>query len=308
MERSGTKLIKVDVNRLMSVVEILRLQPYKNLRLERSEGVLRIVLARPDTMNALGIGPGSNRAELIEALRAADGDDGVGCILLCADGPAFCAGGDLKSMPVAETLDDEHLFSAELGAFYAAVNAVRKPVIAAVNGLCLGAGLGLIAQCDIVIAGSNARFALIEGRIGYPGAAELVPVIGAMWAKFMIWTGEILSATRAREVGLVLEVVPAALLSERTVDLAKRIAAIPATGTLHNKAAIDAVKAAKDRETGRVAGQEHEAIARLEAKQAQAPDGRRFADILRDEGMKGLKAARDQQFKGNWLPHDEDGK
>ncbi|WP_163591191.1 enoyl-CoA hydratase/isomerase family protein, partial [Klebsiella pneumoniae] len=89
-------------------------------------------------------------------------------------GSAFCAGGDLDqgaaSTATAGTVFDEHLFNEMVMKFNAAVRTTRKPVIAAVHGLCLGTAMSFVAQCDFVLAAQDARFGLVEGRIGHPGA------------------------------------------------------------------------------------------------------------------------------------------
>lgn len=278
---------------------------YRHIRVAISDGVANIILSRPDVKNVLGIGPGSSRDEIADAFLNADNDDEVGCLLLTAEGNAFCAGGDLTKGASSERPSDERDFYDRLGKFYSSINSVRKPIVMAVNGLCLGAGLGLIAQADIVIAGEDARFGLIEGRIGHPGASEIVPIVGLMWAKFMILTGELLTADRAREIGLVLEVLPADSLVSKAQELARRIATIPRVGSILNKAAINAVREAQGREAGRTAARAIEAIAKFEAREAHAPDGALFEDVLRESGVSGLKAARDQQFKGGWLREEK---
>lgn len=275
---------------------------FRHLEVEQLDGVCAVTLNRPERLNALGIGAGSNRQELVDAMQGADEDDGIGCILLRANGRAFCAGGDLADAPKSETAYDEHVFNVELAHCYYALRAVRKPVVAAVHGLCLGAGVGLIAQCDIVVAAEDARFGLVEGRIGHPGACEIVPIVGAAWAKFLILTGEIIDAITAREIGLVLTVLRHEEFQQRTLDLARRIARTPRESAVLNKASINATADAMGRHAGRLAGRAHETVTKAMARDARAPDGRRFADILANEGMDGLKRARDTQFTGPWLP------
>ena len=275
---------------------------FQHLLVEKRHGVFEIILNRPGKLNALGIGPGSNRDEITQALAMADADADVGCILMRANGRAFCAGGDLTGVAKTETPFDEHLFSAEMLRFYAALRATHKPILAAVHGLCLGAGMGFIAQCDIVVAGDDARFGLIEGRIGHPGATELVPLIGAAWAKFLILTGEMVDAQVAQRIGLVLTVVPRADLLARCQDLAQRIARMPRDAVILNKAGINAMTDAMGRSAGRLVGRAHDTLTKSMSSQAKAPDGRRFADILQSGGMGELKIARDAQYKENWLP------
>lgn len=276
---------------------------FKHLQLRTHAGVAHVVLDRPDKRNALGLGPGSSRAEIVAALQAADSDPDVGVILLRANGPAFCAGGDLSSAAATteRTALEEFYFIEETSGFLAAVRAIHKPIICAVQGLCLGAALGLIVQCDIVIAGDDARFGLVEGRIGHPGASELVPVIGAAWAKYLILSGELIDATRAQAIGLVLTVEAAADLQARATDLAERMARLPRDALVLNKACINQVAEASGRASGRVAGRAHDSLTKAMSAHAVAPDGRRFSDILRDEGVTGMKQARDTQFQGGWL-------
>ncbi|MBD8561808.1 enoyl-CoA hydratase/isomerase family protein [Pseudomonas fluorescens] len=274
---------------------------YQHIRYEVLNGVAHITLSRPDKLNALGMGPGSSRTEIAAALSEADRDDQVGAILLCAEGRAFCAGGDLSGLPPTETPLEEHLFNEEILRFYATFRALHKPVVAAVNGLCLGAGLGMLVQCDLVVAADDARFGLIEGRIGHPGASELVPVIGAQWAKFLILTGELIDAETAREIGLVFSVVPVLTLDARAADLAERIARLPREGVLLNKACIDAMTDVMGRSAGRLVGRAIDTTTKGMGRFALAPDGRTFEEILRSEGVAGIKQARDAQFKGSWL-------
>jgi enoyl-CoA hydratase/carnithine racemase len=274
---------------------------YQHLQVSHRDGVGHIRLSRPERMNVLGIGPGSSRDEIATAAREADADDSVGCILLSAEGSVFCAGGDLTGTAAAETAYDEFQFSQLLDGFYRELRSVSKPIVAAVNGLCLGAGLGLIAQADLVVAAEDARFGLIEGRIGHPGATEIVPIVGPAWAKFLILTGELIDARRAREIGLVLEVVASAALPERALDLARRIARVPRESAILNLAAIDAMADAMGRDVARTTGRAYDVTTKAAARLAAAPDGRRFEDIVRAEGTAGLKKARDDQFRGSWL-------
>ena len=278
---------------------------FRHLLVEKRDGVCEIVLNRPEKLNALGIGPGSNREEIATALSLADADPDIGCILIRANGRAFCAGGDLTGSARTGTPFDEHLFNADIVRFYAAIRAIHKPVIAAVHGPCLGAGMGFVAQCDIVVAGDDARFGLIEGRIGHPGATEIVPLVGAAWAKFLILTGELIDAELAQRIGLVLTVTPKATLLARAQDLARRIARMPREAVILNKAGINNMSDAMGRAAGRMVGRAYDTLTKSMSSQARAPDGRRFEDILQAGGMDELKRARDTQYSANWLPASE---
>ncbi len=275
---------------------------YKHILYEDRTGVAQIILNRPDKLNALGIGPGSNREEIAQALETASADESVGCVLIRANGRAFCAGGDLtQGEAVANAPRDNQIFNEKILAFNAAVRAVRKPVIAAVHGLCVGTGMGFVSQCDFVIAADDARFGLIEGRIGHPGASDLVPVIGAAWTKYLIFTGEMIDAFRAMQIGLVLNVEPSAQFLARATDLAERLARMPREALHLNKVCIENVLEASGRAAGRLAGRAHDAITKSMTYAAKAPDGRFFEDILKTEGVEGLKKARSLQYGEPWL-------
>jgi len=278
---------------------------FEHILYEVQAGVAHVILNRPDKLNALGMGPGSSRDEIGRALTMASEDEEVGCVLLRANGRAFCAGGDLtriggKTSP--DTPRDNQIFNEEVMRFNAIIRGVRKPVIAAVHGLCLGTAMGFVSQCDFVIAADDTRFGLIEGRIGHPGASDLVPVIGAAWTKYLIYTGEMIDAWRAEKMGLVLTVEPADQLHARTVDLAERLARMPREALHLNKACIETVMEASGRAAGRIAGRAQDAITKSMTSAARAPDGRYFEDILRAEGVAGLKSARALQYDENWLP------
>jgi enoyl-CoA hydratase/carnithine racemase len=274
-------------------------EPYQHILYEVEREVAHLVLNRPEKLNAIAA---QTREEIARALTAASEDAGVGCVLIRANGRAFCAGGDLGGAPAGNSLEDNERLNAQIMEFNAAIRETRKPVIAAVHGLCLGTALGFIAQCDFVIAANDARFGLIEGRIGHPGATDLVPVIGGAWTKFLIYTGEMIDAWRAKEIGLVLTVEPADVLHARATDLAERLARMPREALGLNKAAIEAVLETSGRAEGRIAGRKADTLTKTHSTEARAPDGRRFEDILRDEGMAGMKAARELQYQENWLP------
>ena len=275
---------------------------YSHIAYRVRAGVAHVRLNRPDKLNALGFGPEGSRAEILAALQCADADPYVGSILVSAEGKAFCAGGDLTGAPPTDTPYEASEMVAEVDRFHAGIRAVRKPLVAAVHGLCLGAGMGMLAQFDLVVAAADARFGLVEGRIGHPGATELVAVIGPAWAKFLILTGELIDARVAERIGLVLAVVAPEDLPARAADLATRIAATSSEATILNKAAIDAAADALGRVDARIAGRTRDIVTVAHARYATAPDGRLFADILATEGVAGIKAARDSQFTGRWLP------
>jgi enoyl-CoA hydratase/carnithine racemase len=267
-----------------------------------ADGVAVVRIDRPAVLNAISARPGGTRDQLLHVLAEAAGDPDVGCVVLHGAGRGFSAGGDLTgNTPRVQPIED-HRFAAEADDFHAAVRGCPVPTIAAVHGVCLGAGLALASSCDLVLAAASARFGFPEGRLGLVGATAVVPVVGRQWAKFLILTGEEISAVRARDIGLVLEVVPDDDLLPRAVDLAQRIARMPRDATLLNRRAIDGVADASGDAAGRIAGRAHDTVTLSMAPWATAPDGRTFRSIIADEGMAGLKAARAAQWTDPWLP------
>jgi enoyl-CoA hydratase/carnithine racemase len=268
---------------------------------EVAAGVAEIRLSRPDVRNVLSAGPTGTRAQVLDALAEAEADPSVGAVLLTGAGPAFCAGGDLTGGKPRESALEDVRFLGEADAFHQRLRDAHLPVVAAVQGHCLGAGLLLAASCDLVVAGAAATFGLPEGRMGLVGASYLVPVIGRQWAKFLILSGESISASRAQQIGLVLTVVPDEQLVTRARQLAERIARMPREGALLNKRAVDSVADVGGDQAGRAAGLVHDAVTLSMAGHATAPDGRTFRSIIAEEGMAGLKQARTMQWSEPWL-------
>ena len=165
-----------------------------------------ITLNAPETRNALSA---ALIAELERHLRTALDDPGVRAIVLTGNGPAFCAGADLKggSSAVAPGRGAANPFVEILRLMWDG----PKPVIAAVNGHAFGGGLGLVAAADIAVAAETAKFAFSEVRIGViPAMISVVvlPKIGVHQAMRLFLTGETFDAGRALACGLVHRVVP----------------------------------------------------------------------------------------------------
>jgi enoyl-CoA hydratase/carnithine racemase len=251
--------------------------------------VAHITLNTPQKLNALSVGPGSNREALLEALARADSDDAVSCVLISGAGKAFCSGADLTSVKPRETPIEDNSFFAAAHSFFRAVRECATPTVAAVHGLCIGAGVALIAQCDLVIAADDARFGLTEGAMGLPGATDLVPVIGPAWAKFLILTGDLLDASIAKQMGLVLATVPPPKLMIAARALADRIASGPRASARLNKVTINAMVDAMGREGALRAGRAGDVATAQMSRSARAPDGRSFRDILEREGPSGVR-------------------
>lgn len=189
------------------------------LLLERRGRVLVLTMNRPAQRNALNL-------ELRSALRAAfdafELDDALRCAVLTGNGPAFCAGGDLKEM--ADTnmrVPPENSFL-----LLGSTGRLTKPVIAAVNGHARAGGFLLMQDCDLAIAAEGATFAISEvkrGR-GAPWAVPLANIVTKRVMMELLLTGDPFDARRAFEVGLVNRVVPAAELLDTAIAMAETIA------------------------------------------------------------------------------------
>jgi enoyl-CoA hydratase len=184
-------------------------------------GLVRI--HRPDAMNALN---STVMDELTQALEAFDADSGVGAMVLTGDDLAFAAGADIKEMADASSV--EMLLSDRIGK-WDRLRRIRKPVIAAVSGWCLGGGNELAMACDLIIASETAKFGQPEINLGVmPGAGgtqRLTRAVGKAVAMEMVLNNRTLTAAEALSYGLVARVVPVEAYLDEALRLANEIAA-----------------------------------------------------------------------------------
>ena len=188
------------------------------------DGVAWLTLNRPAARNALSA---ALMAALDEALVAIGGDTAVRVVVIGAAGPAFCAGHDLREIradPGRATM--EALF-AQCSALMTRIVRLPKPVIARVHGVATAAGCQLVASCDLAVAASDARFATPGVNIGLFCSTPMVALsraVGRKAAMEMLLTGDLISAERAREIGLINRVVPPDELDGAVAALAAKIA------------------------------------------------------------------------------------
>jgi enoyl-CoA hydratase/carnithine racemase len=171
------------------------------VRYEARGGIATVTLARPEVRNALGV---VSAHELKAALGRAAVDASVRLVLIEAEGPAFCAGMDLKSVDLADP-SQAAAFAAALADVYEALMETAKPVLCAVDGPVSGGGVGLPAAADLVWAGPGAKFSLPETRLGLVPALVSVPLrrrISAPRLTRMALGGAALDADQAVATGL----------------------------------------------------------------------------------------------------------
>jgi methylglutaconyl-CoA hydratase len=248
-------------------------------------GVHTITLSRPDVRNAFN---DEVIAELKNAFLAVAQDASVRCVVLAAEGPAFCAGADLNWMrAMADYSWEQNRADAQkLADMLWALDQCPVPVVGRVHGDCYAGGMGLAAICDVLVASSSVTFCLSEARLGLSPATispYVVRAMGAQAARRYFVTAERFSAAQAHALGMVHELCEPEALDAKVAEI---VAALAANGPAAVRACKQLVRD--------VAGQPlNEAL--------RAETARRIADIrASSEGKEGL-----QSFLGkrpaNWL-------
>lgn len=190
-----------------------------------TEGRVAIVtINRPDKLNALNAAVESTMREVLTALRE---DDGVGCVVLTGAGEkSFVAGADISEFDGRSALEQREAM--EIPRVFDFMADFPKPVIAMINGFCLGGGCEIAASCDIRIASDRARFGQPEINLGLlpggGGTQRLPRIIGMGQTMRLILTGEMIDAAEALRIGLVEQVLEHDVLRDRTLEMAATIA------------------------------------------------------------------------------------
>ncbi len=190
----------------------------------------RIVLARPEASNAFDLPAARSLGFALDRAEADIDRSDIGAVLVTAEGPRFCGGGDVRSFAAAH---DQPAYLRELAATLEAelrrLSDLPVPVIAAVQGSVAGAGLAVLLNSDVVLSGRSTRFTMAYAGIGLTpdcGVSYLLPrAVGQQRALALAVTGRVLGADEAATWGLVTDVVDDAVLPERALELAESIAA-----------------------------------------------------------------------------------
>ena len=188
------------------------------------DGVTTLTLNRPAARNALSM---ALMEALLGELGAIQHLQSVKVVIIAANGPAFCAGHDLKEVRATPRREAYEALFALCSRLMQAIVALPKPVIAQVHGIATAAGCQLVATCDLAVAAESARFATPGVDIGLFCSTPMVALTRAVSRKAameMLLTGDLVPAERARALGLVNRVVPDANLSDATMTLARQIA------------------------------------------------------------------------------------
>ena len=237
------------------------------VKLDVADGVALVTLDRPP-VNALSR---EMRRLIVATFDEISARDDIRCVVLTGAGKVFCAGADLKDRPDPATPGDflEHnRITRETG------NAIRecaKPVIAAINGAALGAGLGLMAACDILYAAEEATFGMPEINVGLAGGASMLRTLfGRSTARRLFYTGERLSARELLKRNVLEDVLPTGELLPVAMDLARQIARKAPLAIIYAKRASNMVEVMPQRDAYRFEQEFTMALAKTEdAKEAR---------------------------------------
>jgi len=203
---------------------------YQTILLERKDRITTITLNRPEKLNALNP---RMMAELLDAYYYVDQDDETRVLIITGNGRGFCSGADIKEGMQARIDPSQEKGKSDItreGFVQKSpivLTEMRKPVIAAINGLAIGGGCTITLACDIRIAADTAKFSVPLTRVGLTfelgSSYFLSRLIGAGKASELILTGRMIDAEEAREIGLVNKVVPADKLIETAHEMASGI-------------------------------------------------------------------------------------
>jgi len=254
---------------------------------QKSGGVMTITLNRPDVLNSFN-GPMADA--LLGALEDAADDDLVRAVLITGAGRAFCAGQDLAAVLPVEGQPMPDLGDVVQRQYNPIVRAIRlleKPIVCAVNGVAAGAGANIAFACDITLASEDASFIQSFAKIGLipdSGGTYLLPrLIGLQRAAALTMLGDKLDSARAKEWGLIYDVVPGAMLAQVSLEMAARLAAMPTRGLGLTKRGFNE-------------GLSHDLAAHLAFEEELQREAGQTADYA--EGVRAFMEKRKPIFKG----------
>ncbi|MFN0119585.1 MAG: enoyl-CoA hydratase/isomerase family protein [Blastocatellia bacterium] len=255
----------------------------ENLLVDKRGRIALVTINRPDKLNALNA---ATRREIGTTLEALRDDEEIRVVIITGAGEkSFVAGADINEFAGRTAFQQREVMKSRSG--FAAIDDFPKPLIAMVNGFCLGGGCELAMACDIRVASDKARFGQPEINLGIiPGAGgtqRLPRLAGESKAMQMVLTGEPIKAEEALRIGLISEIFPHEELEARTMEIAEKIAGKSPIAVRMAKAAVKAA-----------------AQLNLKAGLAQEIDlfALCFASEDKEEGVRAFLEKRKPEFKG----------
>jgi enoyl-CoA hydratase len=261
---------------------------YQNIKLEQTENaVWMLTLNRPEALNALNSLMLNEIGDALRQLSEMDYDNAKVLIITGSGAKAFVAGADIKEMKDLNS-DQAQAFSQKGQSVFQELNLLKIPVIAAVNGFALGGGFELALACDFIIASENAKFGLPEVSLGlipgFGGTVRLLNAVGIRKARELTFTGELITATEAKALGLVSTVVTGLELIPTVMKKVELILQKSPMAVGYSKKSINQVNS-------------------LEVEKALTNEAEIFGQIFDSvdskEGMSAFLEKRKPQFKGS---------
>jgi len=196
----------------------------ESILFEIDRGVAKVTLNEPEHLNSLSR---TITEGLEKALDRIDQDTNIRSVILTGSGKGFCVGGNIKEFPTEMNALQIKDWMKSASNLALKLNRIEKPVIAAVNGFSMGAGFSLALAADFIIASENASFGMVFNKIGAVpdmGAHYYLPrIVGLQLAKYLMFTAKKITAQQAKELGIVLNVVPESELNTRALEIAHQM-------------------------------------------------------------------------------------
>jgi enoyl-CoA hydratase/carnithine racemase len=266
---------------------------YQYLIYKKKDKVVWITFNRPEVLNAINLGLHN---ELVEALNEANRDASISVVVLCGSGRAWSVGHDLKEdvhHPLQGVEEWRSAFKRTMDLCFQIWD-LDKPVIASINGYCLGKAHQIMQACDLKIAAEEAMLGEPEVKFVAASTFPLITwLVGLNKAKELMLTGDKITGKEAERIGLVNKAVPGDQLASETEQLAEKLACIPLAALQLNKRSINRTFEAAGMRTAFLANIEY--ISAVECLAAQEGERAEFTNQLRDHGMKEALAYRDRQ-------------
>lgn len=260
---------------------------YKTIVLSSENSVWKLQINRPESLNALNLLVLSEMGEALRVISEMDFEDAKALIITGQGEKAFVAGADIKEM-ASLSAEEATQFSKKGQSVFSELELMKIPVIAAVNGFALGGGLELALGCDFMFASENAKMGFPEVSLGlipgFGGTVRLARAVGLRKARELIFSGDMLTAAEALDLGLVNKVVPSGELMQA---VQKRVESILNKGPMAVSIAKKSIHQAWD----------------LQIDEALAMEADQFGELFEtedsQEGMKAFMEKRKAKFTGH---------